>query len=70
VISTASIEQTQNISELSRAISQIDASTQQNASTVEELASTIDNLRAAAKVLADNASKFRTSFDQMPGKPA
>ena len=69
-IAAASSEQASGVDELNRAISQIDTTTQQNASTVEELASTIDNLRAAAKVLADNASKFRTSFDQMPGKPA
>lgn len=62
VISTSSSEQTQNIGELSRAISQIDGSTQHNASTVEELASTLDNLRAVATVLAEDVKKFKTSY--------
>jgi len=61
VISTSSTEQTQNIGELSRAISQIDGSTQHNASTVEELASTLDNLRTMATVLAEDVQKFKTS---------
>ena len=61
VIGTSSTEQTQNIGELSRAISQIDDSTQNNASTVEELASTLDNLRTAATILAEDVQKFKTS---------
>lgn len=61
VISTSSSEQTQNIGELSRAISQIDGTTQHNASTVEELASTLDNLRTVATVLAQDVQKFKTS---------
>ncbi len=61
VISTSSTEQTQNIGELSRAISQIDGSTQHNASTVEELASTMENLRTVANVLAEDVQKFKTS---------
>jgi methyl-accepting chemotaxis protein len=58
---SSSIEQSQSISDLSRAITQIDGSTQQNASTVEELASTLDNLRTMAVVLADDVRKFKTS---------
>jgi len=61
VISTSSTEQTQNIGELGRAISQIDGSTQHNASTVEELAGTLDNLRTMATVLAEDVQKFKTS---------
>ncbi|MGD0820526.1 MAG: methyl-accepting chemotaxis protein [Desulfomonilia bacterium] len=61
VIGTSSTEQTQNIGELSRAITKIDGSTQNNASTVEELASTMDNLRTAASVLAEDVQKFKTS---------
>ncbi|HNY64204.1 MAG TPA: methyl-accepting chemotaxis protein [Deltaproteobacteria bacterium] len=61
VISTSSMEQTQNIGELGRAITQIDASTQSNASTVEELASTLDNLRTVATILAEDVQKFKTS---------
>jgi methyl-accepting chemotaxis protein len=60
-ISTSSMEQTQNIGELSRAISQIDHSTQNNATTVEELASTMDNLRSMATTLAEDVQKFKTS---------
>ena len=60
-ISTSSIEQSQSIGELSRAITQIDSSTQQNATTVEELASTLDNLRTMATVLAEDVRKFKTS---------
>jgi methyl-accepting chemotaxis protein len=62
-ITTASMEQSQNIKELSTAISQIDASTQNNASTVEELASTLDSLRADAAVLSRDVKKFRTSSE-------
>ncbi len=61
VIGTSSSEQTQNIGELSRAITQIDGSTQNNASTVEELANTLDNLRSIATVLAEDVQKFKTS---------
>ena len=49
-ISSASIEQSQNMKELSTAVSQIEASTQNNASTVEELAGTLDSLRTDAGV--------------------
>jgi len=62
VIGTSSTEQTQNIGELGRAITQIDGSTQNNASTVEELANTLDNLRAIATVLAEDVQKFKTSM--------
>lgn len=61
VISTSSTEQTQNIAELSRAITQIDTSTQMNASTVEELVSTMDNMRSMAEVLAEDVQKFKIS---------
>jgi methyl-accepting chemotaxis protein len=63
VISTSSTEQTQNIGELSRAITQIDGSIQNNASTVEELANTLDSLRSIATVLAEDVQKFKTSLD-------
>ena len=65
VISSSSVEQTQNIGELSRAISQIDGSTQHNASTVEELAGTLENLRTMATVLADDVQKFRISYTEV-----
>ena len=60
-ITTASIEQSRNMKELSSAISQIDISTQNNATTVEELASTLHSLRADAEVLSVDVKKFRTS---------
>lgn len=60
-ISSASMEQSQNIRELSTAVSQIDASTQNNASTVEELAGTLDSLRTDAGVLSRDVKKFRIS---------
>ncbi|MEN6447664.1 MAG: methyl-accepting chemotaxis protein, partial [Syntrophaceae bacterium] len=60
-INTASTEQSQNIGELTHAITQIDSSTQQNASTVEEFAGTLETLRIEAKYLAENVKKFRTS---------
>jgi methyl-accepting chemotaxis protein len=60
-ISTSSMEQTQNIGELTRAISQIDNFTQNNATTVEELASTLDTLRSMATILAEDVQKFKTS---------
>jgi len=61
VINSSSMEQSHNIGELSRAISQIDGSTQHNASTVEELVTTMDNLRNMATVLADDVRRFKTS---------
>ncbi|MCE5273694.1 MAG: methyl-accepting chemotaxis protein [Deltaproteobacteria bacterium] len=61
VIHTASLEQAQNIGEVSRAIMQIDSSTQQNASTVEEFAGTLENMQTEAKVLAQNVRQFKTS---------
>jgi methyl-accepting chemotaxis protein len=61
VINSSSTEQTQNIRELTNAISQIDTTTQKNASTVEELASVLDNLRNEATVLADNVKKFKVT---------
>lgn len=60
-ITAASMEQNQNIKELSTAIIQIDASTQNNAATVEELASILDSLRSDAAVLSSDVKKFRTS---------
>jgi methyl-accepting chemotaxis protein len=61
VINSSSTEQTQNIQELNRAITQIDTTTQKNASTVEELASVLENLRNEATILANNVKKFRVN---------
>ncbi len=61
VISSSSMEQKQNITELNRSINQIDGSTQDNATTVHELASALDNLRSVVTVLADDVHKFKTS---------
>jgi methyl-accepting chemotaxis protein len=61
IINTSSREQTQNIGELNRAISQIDGTTQYNASTVEELVSTMENLRTMATVLTEDVHRFKTS---------
>ncbi|HVN71124.1 MAG TPA: methyl-accepting chemotaxis protein [Desulfomonilia bacterium] len=61
VISTSSMEQTQNIGELNHAITQIDNSTQQNSSTVQQLTATMENLRNMATVLAEDVQKFKTS---------
>jgi len=61
VIHTASLEQAQNIGEVSRAITHIDSSTQQNASTVQEFAGTLENMQTEAKVLAQNVRQFKTS---------
>ncbi len=60
-ITTASMEQSQNMKELSIAVSQIDSFTQNNATTVEELACTLDSLRADASVLSSDVKKFRTT---------
>jgi methyl-accepting chemotaxis protein len=61
VISSSRMEQKQNISELNRAIGQIDGSTQDTAAPVRELSTTLDNLRSVAVVLADDVQKFKTS---------
>ncbi len=60
-ITTACMEQSQNMEELTIAVSQIDSFTQNNATTVEELASTLDSLRADASVLSSDVKKFRTT---------
>jgi methyl-accepting chemotaxis protein len=61
VISSSSSEQTQNIGELNRAITQIDTSTQHNTATVEQLTSTLDNLTAMATELAQDVKKFKVT---------
>jgi methyl-accepting chemotaxis protein len=61
IISASSNEQTQNIGELSKAVSQINVTTQMNASTVEELASIMDAMHSMAELLSGDVKLFKVS---------
>ncbi|MDE2369982.1 MAG: MCP four helix bundle domain-containing protein [Burkholderiales bacterium] len=58
-ISSASLEQTQGISQVGAAIQQLDQVTQQNAALVEESAAAADSLKSRASELATVVGRFR-----------
>ena len=58
-ISTASAEQSLGVTEINRALIQIDSSTQQNAALAEEAAATSESMRNMASDLAQKTSYFR-----------
>ena len=57
-ISSASVEQSQGISQVGDAVAQLDQVTQQNAALVEESAAAADSMKQQAKKLADTVSIF------------
>jgi methyl-accepting chemotaxis protein len=58
-ISSATIEQTSGIGQVSDAVSQLDQVTQQNAALVEESAAAADSLKQQAGRLAEVVSVFK-----------
>jgi len=58
-ISSASVEQTQGISQVGEAVSQLDQVTQQNAALVEESAAAAESLKQQAANLAQVVSVFK-----------
>jgi methyl-accepting chemotaxis protein len=61
-ISSATLEQTSGIGQVSDAVSQLDQVTQQNAALVEESAAAAESLKAQARQLVDVVSVFKLSL--------
>jgi len=66
-ISSASVEQTQGISQVGDAVNQLDQVTQQNAALVEESAAAADSLKQQAANLAKVVSVFKLAGDMGAG---
>jgi methyl-accepting chemotaxis protein len=62
-ISSATIEQTSGIGQVSDAVNQLDQVTQQNAALVEESAAAAESLKQQASRLADVVSVFKLGQD-------
>jgi len=60
-ISAASIEQSQGVSQVGEAITQMDQVTQQNAALVEEMAAASGSLKAQAQELVQTVAVFKLS---------
>jgi methyl-accepting chemotaxis protein len=71
-IATASLEQTQGISQVNTAVTQMDQVTQGNAASAEESASASEELNAQAKSLKDTVAMLQAlvSGDSQPQTPA
>ncbi len=69
-ISTAAAEQTQGISQVGEAVTQLDQVTQQNAALVEELAAAAGSLKSRSAELVGSVSSFRLDRNQMSAAPA
>lgn len=65
-ISNASLEQSQGVSQVGEAISQMDQVTQQNAALVEEMASAASSLKSQAHDLVDTVAVFKLSAQTKP----
>jgi len=66
-ISSASVEQTQGISQVGEAVTQLDQVTQQNAALVEESAAAAESLKHQAANLAEVVSVFKLAGDMGAG---
>ena len=66
-ISSASSEQSQGVSQVGEAITQMDHTTQQNAALVEESAAAADSLRSQAAQLVDAVAVFRVNGQDRTG---
>ena len=66
-ISSASSEQSQGVSQVGEAITQMDHTTQQNAALVEESAAAADSLRSQAAQLVDAVAVFRVNGQHRTG---
>jgi methyl-accepting chemotaxis protein len=69
-ISSATIEQTSGIGQVSDAVTQLDQVTQQNAALVEQSAAAADSLQQQASRLADVVAVFRLQDGGAAGDPA
>jgi methyl-accepting chemotaxis protein len=58
-IALASREQGEGISEVTKAVGQMDTVTQQNSALVEETAAASESLKAQARALVEVVSRFR-----------
>ena len=58
-ISTASLEQSQGVSQVGEAVTQMDQATQQNAALVEESAAAADSLKGQAEHLVHAVAFFK-----------
>jgi methyl-accepting chemotaxis protein len=58
-ISTASVEQSEGVTQIGQAVTQMDEATQQNAALVEENAAAAESLREQAKQLVYAVAAFR-----------
>ena len=59
-IAQASAEQAEGISQVNKAIAQIDSGTQQNAALVEETSAAAESLNDQAKLLREDMARFTT----------
>ena len=59
MITPATTEQSNGISQVNVAVAELDRMTQQNASLVEESAAAAENLREQALSLADSVNRFK-----------
>jgi methyl-accepting chemotaxis protein len=69
-ISAATVEQTQGISQINDAVTQLDQVTQQNAALVEESAAAADSLRNQAAMLVQSVAVFKTHAPSTASMPA
>ena len=58
-VSTASVEQSQGIDEINKAITSLDSTTQQNAALVEETTATAETLLDSSEQLQNSVSSFQ-----------
>jgi methyl-accepting chemotaxis protein len=58
-ISTATVEQTSGLGQVSRAVAQLDNATQQNAALVEESAAAADSMKQQAQMLIGTVGQFK-----------
>jgi methyl-accepting chemotaxis protein len=69
-ISTASVEQSAGVGQVSEAVSQMDQATQQNAALVEQSASAATNLKEQADDLVAAVSVFKLAHDRAHAAPS
>jgi methyl-accepting chemotaxis protein len=60
-ITAASMEQSEGIGQVNRAVSELDNATQQNAALVEETAAASENMNDQAVALRDRVKYFKVS---------
>jgi methyl-accepting chemotaxis protein len=68
-VTTASTEQAGGVSQMNRAMTQVDQVTQRNASAAEELSSTAEEMASQAEALQQLTSFFRVGGEESYGRP-